>query len=111
MGYSDEHPESQLRPSIPVGGGLRVVVIGGGTGLSTLLKGLKQYAGPPGERPSDTVGKAEISDLCAVVTVSDHKVAETRHAFPDWLVAVSLVFNVLAAALLGRRRTAEVAKA
>ena len=46
----------------------------------------------------------------AVVTVSDHKVAETRHAFPDWLVAVSLVFNVLAAALLGRRRTAEVAK-
>ena len=46
----------------------------------------------------------------AVVTVSDHKVAETRHAFPDWLVAVSLVFNVLAAALLGRRRTAEVAE-
>jgi len=46
----------------------------------------------------------------AVVTVSDHKVAETRHAFPDWLVAVSLVFNVLAAALLGRRRIAEVAK-
>jgi uncharacterized GH25 family protein len=46
----------------------------------------------------------------AVVTVSDHKVAETRHAFPDWLVAVSLVFNVLAAALLGRRRTTEVAK-
>jgi hypothetical protein len=55
-------------------------------------------------RDSDThVGRA-------VVTVSDHKVAETRHAFPDWLVAVSLVFNVLAAALLGRRRTAEVAK-
>ena len=47
----------------------------------------------------------------AIVTVSGQKVAETRHAFPDWLVAVSLVFNVLAAALLGRRRTAEVAKA
>jgi hypothetical protein len=46
----------------------------------------------------------------AVVSVSDHKVAETRHAFPDWLVAVSLVFNVLAAALLGRRRTAEIVK-
>ena len=46
----------------------------------------------------------------AVVTVSDHKAAETRHVFPDWLVAVSLVFNVLAAALLGRRRAAEVAK-
>lgn len=47
----------------------------------------------------------------AVVTVSDHKVAETRHAFPDWLVAISLVFNVLAAALLGRRHSAEGAKA
>jgi len=47
----------------------------------------------------------------AVVTVADHKVTETRHAFPDWLVAVSLVFNVLAAALLGRRRAAGAAKA
>ena len=44
----------------------------------------------------------------AVVTVADHKVMEVRHAFPDWLVAVSLVFNVLAAALLGRRRAAKV---
>jgi hypothetical protein len=42
----------------------------------------------------------------AVVTVSNHQVKESRHAFPDWLVAVSLVFNVLAAALLGRRRVA-----
>jgi uncharacterized GH25 family protein len=47
----------------------------------------------------------------AVVAVNGHKVAEARHAFPDWLVAVSLVFNVLAAALLGRRRSVEVAKA
>jgi hypothetical protein len=47
----------------------------------------------------------------AVVTVSDHKVTETRHAFPDWLVAISLVFNVLAAALLGRRRAAGMSKA
>ena len=46
----------------------------------------------------------------AVVTVANHQVAETRHAFPDWLVAISLVFNVLAAALLGRRRGAEVQK-
>jgi len=47
----------------------------------------------------------------AIVTVSAHKAAETRHAFPDWLVAISLVFNVLAAALLGRRRSAEAPKA
>ncbi|HET7441840.1 MAG TPA: gluconeogenesis factor YvcK family protein [Terriglobales bacterium] len=50
---------------------LRVVAIGGGTGLSTLLKGLKRYVQPapgislaPGDRPV-------ISALSAVVTVSD----------------------------------------
>ena len=48
---------------------LRVVAIGGGTGLSTLLKGLKRYVTRPGamEKPSHP----EISELCAVVTVSD----------------------------------------
>jgi len=44
---------------------LRVVAIGGGTGLSILLKGLKKYATPvQPEIP-------RISQLCAVVTVSD----------------------------------------
>jgi uncharacterized cofD-like protein len=50
---------------------MRVVAIGGGTGLSTLLKGLKWYVSAPGERPSAASGKPAISDLCAVVTVSD----------------------------------------
>jgi len=51
--------------------GLRVVAIGGGTGLSTLLRGLKRYApsalgtGIPGDAPTC------ISDLAAVVTVTD----------------------------------------
>lgn len=51
--------------------GLRVVTIGGGTGLSTLLRGLKQYApsalcaGVPGDAPYP------IRDLAAVVTVTD----------------------------------------
>jgi len=47
-------------------GGFRVVAIGGGTGLSTLLKGLKHYADETAqpERPT-------ISDLTAVVTVTD----------------------------------------
>src|ERR1700740_960395 len=48
---------------------LRVVAIGGGTGLSTLLKGLKWYVSS--DRPSSNAGKPEISDLSAVVTVSD----------------------------------------
>jgi uncharacterized cofD-like protein len=72
MGYSTEHANSsQRRPSATASSGLRVVVIGGGTGLSTLLKGLKQYVSPSADRPSVKSGKPEISDLCAVVTVSD----------------------------------------
>src|SRR5579863_2186132 len=67
MGYS-EHPE---RPAATAGNGLRVVAIGGGTGLSTLLKGLKWYVSSSVERSSTKSGEPEISDLSAVVTVSD----------------------------------------
>lgn len=48
--------------------GTRVVAIGGGTGLSTLLKGLKRYTVRAGEVPPNG---HFISDLSAVVTVSD----------------------------------------
>jgi uncharacterized cofD-like protein len=51
--------------------GLRVVAIGGGTGLSTLLTGLKRFVHSPNEIPSPQAGPAVIRDLCAVVTVSD----------------------------------------
>ncbi len=40
-------------------GPLRIVAIGGGTGLSTLLQGLKQYA------------RQGLVDICAIVTVTD----------------------------------------
>jgi uncharacterized cofD-like protein len=51
---------------------LRVVAIGGGTGLSTLLKGLKKYVNLPGEPPSPSNSSGiSISNLSAVVTVSD----------------------------------------
>jgi len=54
---------------------LRVVAIGGGTGLSTLLRGLKRYvAAPTGSAPSDpgcTNQLCLIRDLAAVVTVTD----------------------------------------
>src|SRR5271167_2353871 len=49
---------------------LRVVAMGGGTGLSTLLHGLKQHVTLPGEEPFDRV-LPFISDLSAIVTVSD----------------------------------------
>jgi uncharacterized cofD-like protein len=49
---------------------LQVVAIGGGTGLSTLLRGLKHFVASPGERSSPHSHR-KISELCAVVTVSD----------------------------------------
>lgn len=52
-------------------GGLRVVAIGGGTGLSTLLKGLKKFVPSPAETPTTNLVSLSIRDLCAVVTVSD----------------------------------------
>ena len=60
---------------------LSVVAIGGGTGLSTLLKGLKKYViatpgtsalpGVPHKVFSSAAGTAMIRELTAVVTVSD----------------------------------------
>jgi uncharacterized cofD-like protein len=47
------------------GGPLRIVSIGGGTGLSTLLHGLKQYARRHGSGSQSPV------DIAAVVTVTD----------------------------------------
>jgi uncharacterized cofD-like protein len=44
--------------------GLRLVAIGGGTGLSTLLSGLKRFAGENGD-------EAWLESLSAIVTVSD----------------------------------------
>ncbi len=57
---------------------LRVVAIGGGTGLSTLLRGLKKYTASALSAQLEAAGGApaphhpfHISELCAVVTVSD----------------------------------------
>ena len=51
--------------------GLRVVAIGGGTGLSTLLKGLKRFVLSAGGDSFAQPDSPVIRDLCAVVTVSD----------------------------------------
>lgn len=55
---------------------LRVVAIGGGTGLSTLLRGLKAFVAPaPGSSPPANLPHkplpALIRDLSAIVTVTD----------------------------------------
>jgi len=69
MGVS-RHRSRPAAPAKGSGEGLRVVAIGGGTGLSTLLKGLKRYVAVAGER-SAKPAEPSISHLCAVVTVSD----------------------------------------
>jgi len=51
--------------------GLRVVAIGGGTGLSTLLKGLKVYTVNPGFAYLAKKNTPVIHELSAIVTVSD----------------------------------------
>jgi len=65
---STPHPLSNVaRPSF------RVVAMGGGTGLSTLLRGLKQYVPSVSGAHTGTCENAPciISDLAAVVTVTD----------------------------------------
>ncbi len=61
-------PAAQTEHS-PAQPALNVVAIGGGTGLSTLLKGLKQFVGSsePGAPESGLL----IGELTAIVTVSD----------------------------------------
>src|ERR1700716_3580150 len=51
--------------------GLRVVAIGGGTGLSTLRKRRKRFVLSSAEILTSDPGSPVIRDLCAVVTVSD----------------------------------------
>jgi uncharacterized cofD-like protein len=74
---ASEIPEPAVNPSaLPLRKNLRVVAIGGGTGLSTLLRGLKRFvATPAGAHPlSDSRCEGAhclIRDLAAIVTVTD----------------------------------------
>lgn len=74
----DDSPRTPKRSSLPEAPErLRVVAIGGGTGLSTLLKGLKRYVISPAHvhenaaLPSWSDSAAPIEELTAVVTVTD----------------------------------------
>jgi uncharacterized cofD-like protein len=63
-------PFETLGPSQVARRPLRVVAIGGGTGLSTLLRGLKPYVVAPGVARIASTALA-IGDLAAIVTVTD----------------------------------------
>jgi uncharacterized cofD-like protein len=66
QGSSEHHSEDADTgtPAKPI----RVVAMGGGTGLSTLLRGLRRHVSFP---DWDSASPSEISDLAAVVTVTD----------------------------------------
>ncbi len=51
--------------------GLKLVAIGGGTGLSTLLSGLKPMVGRRGDHSSSPFSETWLESLSAIVTVSD----------------------------------------
>jgi 2-phospho-L-lactate transferase/gluconeogenesis factor (CofD/UPF0052 family) len=52
-------------------GPLNLVAIGGGTGLSTLLRGLKHYMKPTGVASSNGDREYSLADLTAIVAVAD----------------------------------------
>ena len=53
-------------------GPLRIVAIGGGSGLSTVLHGLKAYAHPTEQGGSDApFSRPPLVEITAVVTVTD----------------------------------------
>ena len=60
----------QNHPTSPSSRAVKVVAIGGGTGLSTLLRGLKQYVAPAAQEPLPDE-QPSITELSAIVTVSD----------------------------------------
>jgi uncharacterized cofD-like protein len=64
-------PRTSVPRDASTGSALRVVAIGGGTGLSTLLKGLKAFVPPPNEPHTVAAETPSICELSAVVTVSD----------------------------------------
>jgi uncharacterized cofD-like protein len=57
-----------MHEGAPLGDPMRVVAIGGGTGLSTLLRGLRRHVITANQSPTDA---GLIGDLAAVVTVTD----------------------------------------
>ena len=62
-----KHRTKQRARTTPRKQGVRVVAIGGGTGLSMLLRGLKHFVA---RRPREA-DRQSISDLAAIVTVTD----------------------------------------
>jgi uncharacterized cofD-like protein len=57
--------------SFNLGKGLKLVAVGGGTGLSTLLSGLKNFVGDVKKSVGDSAKEVWLKELSAIVAVSD----------------------------------------
>lgn len=64
---------AEVKPPADSFPSLRLVAIGGGTGLSTILRGFRHFVGSPstGSNAAGECGPSRIGDLAAVVTVTD----------------------------------------
>jgi uncharacterized cofD-like protein len=85
--------------------GLNVVALGGGTGLSTLLRGLKEYVTRRRDHPANL--QHPISDLTAIVTVTDDGGSSGRLRRENRILPPGDIRNCMVAlsqdeALLGR---------
>lgn len=70
VGYHGDIRKSENLP-VSLKTPLRIVSIGGGTGLATLLHGLKQFADPKLSRSAIPGNSKPLIDITAIVTVSD----------------------------------------
>jgi uncharacterized cofD-like protein len=85
--------------------GLNVVALGGGTGLSTLLRGLKELVSRRRDEPADP--QQPIADLTAIVTVTDDGGSSGRLRRENRILPPGDIRNCMVAlsqdeALLGR---------
>jgi uncharacterized cofD-like protein len=93
---------SNSKRSLP---GLNVVALGGGTGLSTLLRGLKEYVTRRRDGPANH--QRPVSDLTAIVTVTDDGGSSGRLRRENRILPPGDIRNCMVAlsqdeALLGR---------
>jgi uncharacterized cofD-like protein len=101
----DSNLKTKNKSSKPAVSGFNVVALGGGTGLSTLLRGLKEHVSRRREDHSDPL--RPITDLSAIVTVTDDGGSSGRLRRENRILPPGDIRNCMVAlsqdeALLGR---------